>query len=75
MKKVLGIALLFLLVTCGESHDPFRGGQPTTTNHAGGLPHQEDPWRYNQHQGVWTGWHEKGHVTKTETFKSGELVK
>ena len=61
-----------MLVGCD---DPTGGGKHTIEYHENGLKSKEGSYKDGKAKGVQTFWDHKDHVTKTETWKNGELVK
>ena len=72
MKKVLGLGLLCVLVGCSA---PTGSGEPVIERYESGQKKKEGTYKSGKREGVWTYWDDKGNVTKTETYKNGELVK
>ena len=53
----------------------FNKVKTTTDYYESGQKMSERHWKDGKKEGLWTFWDTEGNVTKTETFKDGELVK
>jgi len=61
-----------------ESEANFKNGKNDglwTGWHENGQKEFEANWKNDKKDGLWTSWDKEGNVTKTETYKDGELVK